>query len=108
MESAKLNALRYRSTRYHPTHLRANTRISDINPPEQHRALRFRLLMGNARAKRISTQVVENSGGEGNGCYRGDIRRPHPGILGILSEDEAGDRRREIAGRTKSPWKLTS
>jgi hypothetical protein len=26
----------------------------------------------------------------------------------FLSEDEAGDRRREIAGRTKSPWKLTS
>ena len=32
-EEAKLNALRYRSTRYHPTHLRANPRISDINPP---------------------------------------------------------------------------
>jgi hypothetical protein len=38
------------------------------------------MLIGNARAKRQPTQVVEINGRRGHGCYRGDIRCPHPGI----------------------------
>ena len=92
MESAKLNALPYRSTRYHSTHLRPNTRISDITPPRtetsQYRTLRFRMLMCNARAKKTPTQVVEISGRRGHGAIEATSAARIRAFRHFLSEDE--------------------
>jgi hypothetical protein len=105
MESAKLNALRYRSRRYHPTHLRANTRINDINPPEQHRALRFRILIGNARTKRTPTQVVEIIRARGTGAIgetsAARIRAFRKFLAKLLTDCGGGNCRTE-----ETPWKL--
>ena len=55
-EAKELNALPYRSTRYHRTHLRVNMRMTHKRTPDirsflQRQALRFHILMGNAGAK---------------------------------------------------------
>ena len=93
MELARLNALRYRSTRYHPTHLRANMKMTNITPPRtetsQQQALRIHILMGNARAKSTPTQVIETSGEEVAGVIQAtDVARMRA-IQYFLSENEA-------------------
>jgi hypothetical protein len=62
-----------------------NQRHKPSREPErpQQPALRFHILIGNARAKRKLTQVVEISGVRGQGCYPGDRRCPHPGTSGL-------------------------
>jgi hypothetical protein len=55
-------------------------------------------------------KLLKSVGGEGTGVIpTTDVARIRA-FRDFLSEDEADDRlrRQEIAGRTKSPWKLTS
>ena len=55
------------------------------------------MLIGNARAKKKPTQVVEINGERRRACCTDDRRRPHPGITDFLSKGEA-DRQTAAAG----------
>jgi len=63
--------------------------------------------MGNTRAKKTLTQVVEIIGTRRSVCCASDIRCPHPGMPGRLRQDERHYtvRREEITPRT-TPWKF--
>ena len=104
MESAKLNALRYRSRRYHPTHLRANTRINDINPPEQHRALWLRMLIGKASAKRTLLQVVEIIRARSTGAVGATSAARIRAFRDFLSQGEVSHPRAEQARQVLKSW----
>ena len=100
MELARLDALRYSSTRYHPTHLRANIRMTNITPPENRniptdaRRCRLRIPIGDARAKSQRTPVIEIKWIKSTRYYAadGDSARMRA-FQDFLSEDETDDQR---------------
>jgi len=89
MEAEKLNAWRYRSRRYHPTHLRANTRISDINPPATPSVAPSNVDKAMRVPKERPRKLLRLIGGEGTGAVQAtDVARIRA-LRDFLSKGEA-------------------